>query len=516
VVELKQSNREVRITFRYCPPGKLRPGKPQEGPDGPQNGAKDGTKDGAKDGAKKDDLLGALQGQTIVAVEPFYVSETEVSVAQFAAVLPKQYQELCDRVRRENEKQAPDLVEKIAGQSADYPVFAVTLADVLAFCRALDEMESARAGARGAAIERRRFRIPTHFEWQYACRALSDPAAAGALPHFNRWPDSFEVLAKTEREQCLEEWREMGRQEADFRGTQQQVAEIIKARLRDDNPKPLVILNAFLKASLGIDRNFAKNVPGQLLKLKAEKPNPWNIYGMHASVRQWTITLADRGEAQSLWDRLASDSPSAEDKQRAALLLAGGSFLDIMTGSNAAWMKFTIWGGFPFDLKAEDVAPFSLQQLAANPYKYAEQMPGVRIVMERVLADNWLLLVRRQLALPADLKADALTPVAAYRKTIEEIVPPSRQQEALARVDYYHALALYRLGRIKEAADTLDAARPHLFAADIKPDVPSLEDIMDGAKPPPKPSDKKPQENPDQAYFAALQQLVAKDAEAAK
>jgi len=72
--------------------------------------------------------------------------------------------------------------------------------------------------------------------------------------------------------------------------------------------------------SLGVDRNFAKNVPGQLLRLKAEKPNPWNICGMHATVRQWTITLADRGEAQALWDRLASDSLSPEDRQRAALL----------------------------------------------------------------------------------------------------------------------------------------------------------------------------------------------------
>ncbi|MCX6901016.1 MAG: formylglycine-generating enzyme family protein [Verrucomicrobia bacterium] len=77
----------------------------------------------------------------VTITKPFYLGATEVTQAQFAAVMRK----------------SPSYYK-----GADLPVEHVTWFDALEFCRRLNFMDG------------RAYRLPTEAEWEYACRAGTD------------------------------------------------------------------------------------------------------------------------------------------------------------------------------------------------------------------------------------------------------------------------------------------------------------------------------------------------------
>lgn len=506
---VKTTEGEVIFVFRYCPQGVIKPGKPS---------LPDTEKPAPQPTEDKTGRLAAMEQNGIVSVDPFYLTETEVSIQQLALVLGiEQFKEHADRVKRGVND--PELLQHIDHKSASHPCLAVSLEEAVTFCQTLDQLEQSRTEPGRSPLERRHFRIPTHTEWQYACRAVRDLETAATLAHFNTWPESLEVLSKNTRADCIDEWKQMGRQEQELTGSQFQIAEIIEKRWATTNSKPLEILSALLRAATGIDRDFSKAKPGILRPLSSDHPNAWKLNDMHEGVREWTITIADRGEAQQFWDKLRSPKRlMGSDLQRPCLFLAGGSFADIMTGEKNAWMKFTIWGGAPFDPKAGNIRPFAIDKASEMASDF---QPGLRVLLERVMAEDWLQIVRQQVVLPPKADPELLASLEADKRTIVEIVPQSKQKEVLAILDYYRALGLYRLGRSQEAFTILESPKRQLFRAKPvkKLDLSSLDITSSTRTKPaivPKPSVEKTTESDDTMYLTMLQEMVGRDRDARK
>lgn len=484
---------ETLIRFRYCPPGKIVPGRPAP--------AKDGASS-ASNKAKPSEL--SLFGGA-VSMRGFYMSETEVTIDQFHRIAG---QDRFAALKKRNEaanKGSPDLLQRML-EGGEYPVFLVSLDDAVAFCRQLDASERASSASTGSSIERRRFRIPSHAEWQYACRAAASDGEIQKYPHFNRWVDS-DALNKQDRARCLEEWQAMGRQEADFNGSQFQVAEILDQARSDTNPKPLQVLSAFLKASLKFDRDFSQNRPGILAKVGLSAPNAWQIVDLHENLCEWTLAIGDDAGVQKFWKALTlSDGIRSEEAKRPALFFAGGSFEAIMTGKASGWQRFTIWGGFPLEEKSGTPRPFSVDDEKKEDYS-AEHNPGLRVLMERALADDWLLAIRRDTVLSPSAAKKNSKLLDRNRNTVMEIVAASEQPQVLAVLDYYAALTLYGDGKISEAGQEMTKAKV-AFSKPAGPKVSLTDFDLSGGSEPPKEQPKAPASD-DEKFFRQLQHAIA-------
>lgn len=498
VVTFDFGDRKVPITFRNCPQGQLVPGQPT-----PVNSAEVSPK------AKHSPVDGSVDG--LVSMDEFYITETEVTTGQFAAVLgEKGFNEFRDLAKKKLTGGAEDIA--LLDPKGSYPVFMVGPHDAIRFCQALESANNdQRFGV--SQIESRRFRLPSHYEWQYACRGRSDPAATQLFPHFHNWIE-FDALPKEDQAKCLEEWQAMGRNERDFNGTQFQVMEIVVGRYSEKNPqKPLEILSAFLRESTGRRRDYSKETPGRLVPVHGTRANPWGLVEMHENVCEWTIAIADRGKLQAFWDAITSANISPEDRSNPSFFLAGGSFIDFMAGDkkDAAWAPFTIWGGKPMDIRTNTLQPFSLDEEQSKDLTF-EYQPGLRIVMDRVLSNNWLLAVRSSALLKASDESSSADDLDRYRKTVMEIVPDSQQIEILSTIDFYSGLSAYAHGKPSEAAQVLGNVKDKLFKSKKKKiDLAAFGDFSTSTPPSTKPKPPELQETDDQLFQRMLQSVVVTD-----
>ena len=286
------------MAFRFCPSGELKLGRPS-------------PEKANQEDKESSDPLAALAGGKSVSLRNFYITETEVTITQFQRIVgDERFQSLKKRNETVN-KGSPDLIQQLK-TGGEYPIFMVSLDDAVDFCKKLDEVAAGGAAVGKRSIEQRRFRIPSHAEWQYACRASEDTMVAESLPHFNRWVDSFDALNKQDRARCLEEWEAMGRKKEDFTGSQIQVAEILTERLVFGNSKPLEILSAFLSLSLKLNRDYSKDtVLGNLAAVRSTEANAWQIFDMHENVCEWVLVIPDQGDSREFWNRLMTGAPSS-------------------------------------------------------------------------------------------------------------------------------------------------------------------------------------------------------------
>ncbi len=400
----------------------------------------------------------------------------------------------------------PELVAAVKS-AQELPVFAVTAEEAVDFCKQLTKRVNADATV--GSLEARRCRLPSHHEWQYACRARTDPNALPGLPHFNRWPESYEILDKAMRQTCLEEWAQLGMGEADFQGTQEQVAAILQRQSATNN-KPLEILSAFLKVAIGLQRDYAKNRPGELRPARTNMSNGWNIYDMHENLREWVIATTDPAELYQFWDGITAKSVDAELRRNKLFFLAGGGFNNLMTGKTGAWQEFTIWGGHPLDLASGSPLAFSMDDATSNDVAFDED-PGLRVVLERVLRSDWLLLVRR-LAVPSDLaqprQKDAFE---SYRAQVAELVPGRLQPKILAQIAFYESLATYRDGNKVDARKKFSEAKTQFLPDKRAGKLSDLANLMGGSSATAESVPEKPGE--DIVFFNQLERLVTADAE---
>ena len=225
----KPPNGQVHLAFRYCPPGEGFRGKPEPLP---------------KD---SDDPIAKLNRRKLVEpLRAFYITETEVSQGQYRQVLG---QAALDQVKNR--------VAKLAGVPVgdDFPVLAVTLDEAAAFCRRLQQT-AVDDSATASSLEARGFRLPTHYEWQYACRARQTLDEALAWPHFGGWCSLQEIPA-AQMQDGKDLWKKAGGV-GEFTGTQDQIEKILRtvagSKDTDDQARAIKLLEAFLQKGLGFDR----------------------------------------------------------------------------------------------------------------------------------------------------------------------------------------------------------------------------------------------------------------------
>ncbi len=426
---------QVSIRFRYCPAGRLRPGKPHASPAA---------------GAKANALLTDVD---TVNMRGFFISEMEISQGQYRDLLGDEaILRIVDRF--------PSLVSSKSLRQADaskdqIPVYLVTLSDAAAFCQTLRDIHSAQQGPDSAGMIATQFRVPSHFEWQYACRARTDPDQPPLLPHFNSWPDGKDGLDQTTQTKAEEQWQRLNKNKDEFQASQQQVAEMLSLYDPTKNPDPLEVLAACLKLGLAAERDYSENKTSQYQFVgKGSKKNSWGVFNMHDNVHEWAIKL-DEDKVESYWRVLVSSArPPEEDESRSVLLLAGGAHNEMMSGDKYAWKRFTIWGGIPVDDQGEP-RPFSLKEEESFTKEYE---PGLRVVMFRTLSEGWLMAVRQSASLESSPSEATLQELRKNRTAASEVAKEEEFAEVDSRIAFYEALALSRMGRVPQAQGALQTA----------------------------------------------------------
>lgn len=351
-ISIASQTESIEFQFRFCPNGTLFVGMP--------------------------DTSGAQSG-TPVAIKGFYIGEAEVTVSQLRAILGADgISPLVERARIE-EKNKPEY--RIALESgSEEPAIFVGLEDAVQFCKAVEEsVESNRLRSSNTTVESRLFRLPGYAEWQYAARAVAKADERPELMHFNRWPQMSE-LTQASQQKCNEVWLSMGKQGA-FPGLQKDFLTLSTATNPSDIQKVREVLEEAFTIAFKSQKRSAAGL-GILSPVRSTLPNAWNVFDMHESVREWTLWAAS-ADPRLIWDRL-KNRPDMSGFENA--FLSGGSFNDSFFEPNSL-SRFTFWGGKLTEGKPGPIA-YSTELVE-------DQVPGFRMAMDRVLAKDWLFVVRR-------------------------------------------------------------------------------------------------------------------------
>ena len=128
--ELRELNKELKLTMAWCPPGRFTMGSPA----------------GEKDRYDDDE-----DQVSVTLTKGYWLGRTEVTQGQWKSVMGTTPWDGKDYVK----------------EGSDYPATYVSWDDAVAFCAALTKRER-EAGHLPAGYS---YRLPTEAEWEYACRA---------------------------------------------------------------------------------------------------------------------------------------------------------------------------------------------------------------------------------------------------------------------------------------------------------------------------------------------------------
>lgn len=393
-VDVPLSSGSVKIRFRHCPssPVPVKTGDPRDDTQPLFNTPKMG----------------------------YYLSETEITQEQFAAVLGRsRLEQLKARANKRKDAGFPEYF-----RDARYPVFLVTPYEAEEFCAELTNLSSS-----GDQILTQRFRLPNTFEWQYACRAGSEKE----LPHFNRWPEWETIknipiatgasgsMGKVSLEKaCNDLFKDvLG---GPFSGSQDELVRALTELDRKGKSRDAIdILRVFLEKGAGIRiAPDERPQPAYDARGPTGLPNRWNFYYMHSNVSEWVVIEEARSPKSRTWGRAGADFTVTDD-----------------------WKRFLIW-----EVREEKNIPDrtnvkELEDLAIN------RQCGFRVLMETTLAEDWLNRVR-------DLAFNNLTPEArgrltALREELPQWVSDAETERVRMRIDYYRAINELRRANRGEA-----------------------------------------------------------------
>jgi formylglycine-generating enzyme required for sulfatase activity len=437
------TGKTVVLRFRGCPQGELIPGDPRN-------------------------------SSAPVTMAPFYFGETEITFAQIRDILGE-----------EKHKELLDGIKLIDGAGAfahllskpELPAFGVDIFLLRDLCRELNRLSDANSSGDMADIETRRFRPPTHFEWQYAARAVV--TAKSKYPHFNSWPPGdqpHKQMSSQVRGKSIELWKALGKTEAEFRGTQDQVVQLC-SRVGDagEIENGLDVLTAYLRLGLGMPREWGLSfvdppTPLVLVPAGSDRPNNWNIHDMHTSATEWCLHgFQSLGSAATeFWNQVVKDDEVGDvQARRAVLLVVGGGFnRSIYPLENTPlWSCFSVWGGpnqaigdesgglLNFDPSSGKVIPFSIKEMEEDiaAHIFEDECPGARLVLVRALNENWLTVVRKDVTGAMPQLEDLHSRFDLRKEKISELVPGSKLASIVAKLEHYRALAVYRGGQLDQA-----------------------------------------------------------------
>jgi len=392
----------------------------------------------------------------------FYLSETEITQAQFAAVLGAERLEQIKKIATSKGAELQELGSFF--EDGAYPIFLISLLDARDFCIEFEKFQQARNGAE-SAILRWRIRIPSQFEWQYACRA----GELKNLPHFSGWPDKDSLeqvkiaLGQTGEsfllKECQKLWTDL-KIEKEFTATQEDLVELmgkIGKLDRDAVGNTEKIGNAirccerFLQLAVGLTNDLdgnTENTPNYaaLDRGSPGKPNSWGLYRMHDNVTEWVIKSKLPTDVLGNWDLLerAGNDDDKEIQSLVAAITRGGYDTD-------AWNHHTVWALRP--MKYEDWYPHNKEKMNEIGLRYKA---GIRVLMEAMLSPKWLVEIRKQAMGDNENK---LVELERLSREIPAQLGSSERESARAQIDFYRSLAHIQEGNDSKSNEILAKAK---------------------------------------------------------
>lgn len=420
------------LRFHFCPAGTIRPGRPAREAGGSAASAVPPT---------------ALRG--------FYLGETEVTLAQFRAVLGEPGMAVLKQEAAKFQAMNPQLFALIQ-QGEPEPAFYVGLAGAVQFClRVQASADEMRAKQAAPSIEARRIRLPSHVEWQYGARAIADAGQPSRFPHFNR-EFLFDKLSVGTQQKCKEVWSKLERTEP-FVGSQEQMLDLTAAVGQEEQAKVKEILAEWFTKLLGVPARNASGL-GTVRPVGQAPANAWGVHDCHDNVTEWVIWAGTPDRRDDLWQSLATKvGAGASLDGQGNLFLAGGCFAEPYHGENIL-AHFSLWGG----PKLTDGTP---QPFEYEPKLVGEFSPGFRVLMERTIASDWLFALRRGLYTEGRWQPSAKTHLDESQRLLNELADANHPGVT--------AIELYRTLQAPDAGGGARAAQIFERLAQAKPETPA-------------------------------------------
>ena len=402
------------IKFRWCPSGVMKDGDPD------------------KPGGKPNAM-----------VEGFWLSETEVSQEEYRIIageeaMAKAKAHVLDSVSAvpvnsdenltENDRVAirvrREVDEKYFADSG-MPVLGLPPADADAFCMRLSEFQLA------ARFSTFLFRMPSHFEWQYACRGES------GRKHFLHWPDSpdtkkvgqFANYTDYLKKKDSELFKKHKTKLESFIGTEESMEKLLEDETLDKDVKEY--LEELLRGLL---------TPENELQRVADAPtSSWNIKGMVGNVAEWVLLVkepsADRG-------KMPSPGDFSNGNENARAVVAGNYYSS--KKAPVLWHHLSIWhwqNDTTYESKQQDIGGLT---------------NGIRILMTDAVAETWFADLRHKAEQAYEGKESAKTLMDDFESG-KEVSARDKEGRTLAeaRIGIYGALAKARSGDSKSAGKLL-------------------------------------------------------------
>lgn len=404
------------IAFRWCPSGAMKAGDPDD-PEGMPAGQVDGFWLSETEVSQQDYRI--IAGERAMEIVKGYVLD---SVSKPVAAKPSE--ELNDVERIQLEARA-NLANKDFSDSV-LPVYGVPPGDADAFCLKLSEAYDRfkSSSGRRAGFSTLMFRLPTHYEWQHACRSESKKK------HFVEWPDdpentpvdSFKNYRGYLEKKNPELYKKHRQFFASFDGSETAMVKLL------DDPKT--------QGDIKI-RNYLQDLVQKLLPVEEsvrrvtdEKPNAWNIRGLLGNVSEWVVVVE-----KTTGDQANVPSPGDFTKGSVSASYAGGYN---RPSGGMPWKSLSIWHW--------QANTYTARDQKTNDRLFGQQT-GIRVAMVDAVAETWFADLRQiaQQTYDGTVAADAL--LGGFESGMEVV---SRDKEgrriAGARVGIYGALAKARSG----------------------------------------------------------------------
>ena len=404
---------ECSIRFRWCPAGDMKDGDP-------------------------DDPAGSPKER----VDGFWISETEISHKMYRVISGTANLELVktevlnpifklagapddsqlNDQERDNKKERAAIEEKYWSDDS-FPIYGVLPSQADSFCG--DMMQSyerlRKAAGRAATFSTYQFRLPAHFEWQYACRCTTGrkhfvdwPPDPESVP-FGQLPNYKEFLAKEDPKVYKEHQVPFDA----FDGTEQAMVRMLEDKSLNKGKASklrLQLLHAMLSTKDGY----------QSVDQAAE--NQWGIKGLSENVHEWVIKVSD-----ATADR--SNVPYSGDFNstgaKCPAMTAGGWNIP----KSAVWQDYSIWHW-------QTSKGYTRTNVAKPTFE-----GGIRIVMIDAVSDTWFAELRSMAEQSFD---GAITPAVlegAYESGVEVSGRDKESRNTVqGRIGIYGALAKARSG----------------------------------------------------------------------
>ncbi len=483
-VEIKAADESTHsLAFRYCPAGEAILG----------------------------DVFSGSQNTKVMT--PFLMLETELDVRSAHALAdPDIWQQIVGRVAPLND---PDAKSNVSDPEAagTVPLTYINLDEAVAICEAVTRSGISIAEVPVSAIEAWELRMPTHAEWQYACRATASEEAAQEFPYFSSWPN-YEDLPNELKGKCIDQWEgKLGKPAEDFNGGQEQVVALFEKYDKGENPGPAEILGELLSRAWwkdSVSRGYTSasmtgppRIPESLL------PNAWGFRGMNDNACEWVLCFESPADLRSYCRNLEAEGSVSGGFAAPVVFLAGGSTREFLQAEDD-WKVYSIWGGRPMRGDGFGIEPKSWAAANGEPSLVLEHAAGCRFVVDRVLSPEWASRVRGN-ALVATEKEAVDQLFTNSRATVNGLLTDDERGPVLEILATYEALARYR---VQDSAGAVAAIRSSLQTHSTegsKPKV-TLGDILGRAKPAttPKPA-AEPQLTEDELYRQAFLMLVSSE-----